>query len=688
MPTPGIHRDLDGDGVVLAIQDKRLTIRATGSTDETIIEYAVLDDGPAFGRGIQLFNTTEVRFDPIVIEGVTIRPNAPIEATTPVAVGAAVDVDGFVVEFRDCRFEDNRGLNYIQCGPEGGLHFTVCDFEDNGDILVYDARGRFDWCTFTRCGTIRGVNDGPDPTGATIDCLRCEFHDQGTSIRVEHRSSLIASGCQFWGGRDEEASIEIASGSMASIGSAKFHAAPNPAIELDEANLQLTASRVFGHPLALGPRVRVAGEGCDALDREYQIEVRNTAFSDCVQGAIGIASGSGPTHHRVLVKWCEFIGNTAVDPGAAISVSESSLDVDHCTFSNNDGGGNGDAIAISGDARGFVRIMHSMFTDNGSGGTGVTVFNDGLDQVQCFENRFCGDAGEPLGGSAMGVWSNLLAGACWDGFPNPRGISELEDSPVLEVTTEVGPELDHEVIAGDVGRTAFAESLFEQSSFAAAAVATATVEEALPTEHGIHYTILARGEAFANSGGIPSPASARSSFRFMTTIQVFTEEPRYLDLTLASEVDSVWRMWDTLASRATVRRAGGDVVFPSLDDTVGGRWEFELDPGRYSIELEFECSSEVIVSGTDSGSKIMDQEFTATIEFLDPAVVEEDGEETDDEDGEGSSMASDLNKDGRVDGADLAAVLQFWGTNDVTHDINRDGVVDGGDFAAVLAGWQ
>jgi hypothetical protein len=47
---------------------------------------------------------------------------------------------------------------------------------------------------------------------------------------------------------------------------------------------------------------------------------------------------------------------------------------------------------------------------------------------------------------------------------------------------------------------------------------------------------------------------------------------------------------------------------------------------------------------------------------------------------------ADINGDGRVDGADLAAVLAGWGTAG-TSDIDGSGQTDGADLAALLAAW-
>lgn len=53
-----------------------------------------------------------------------------------------------------------------------------------------------------------------------------------------------------------------------------------------------------------------------------------------------------------------------------------------------------------------------------------------------------------------------------------------------------------------------------------------------------------------------------------------------------------------------------------------------------------------------------------------------------------ASVAADLNGDGVVNGADLAALLSSWGPcGGCAADLNGDGVVDGADLAALLASW-
>ena len=48
---------------------------------------------------------------------------------------------------------------------------------------------------------------------------------------------------------------------------------------------------------------------------------------------------------------------------------------------------------------------------------------------------------------------------------------------------------------------------------------------------------------------------------------------------------------------------------------------------------------------------------------------------------------ADQDGSGFIDGADLAALLNAWGTNNAIADIDDSGSVDGADLAALLNGW-
>ncbi len=53
----------------------------------------------------------------------------------------------------------------------------------------------------------------------------------------------------------------------------------------------------------------------------------------------------------------------------------------------------------------------------------------------------------------------------------------------------------------------------------------------------------------------------------------------------------------------------------------------------------------------------------------------------------GAISRADINGDGRVDAADLSAILAAWGTVNAGADVNEDGSIDGADLALVLALW-
>jgi hypothetical protein len=50
-------------------------------------------------------------------------------------------------------------------------------------------------------------------------------------------------------------------------------------------------------------------------------------------------------------------------------------------------------------------------------------------------------------------------------------------------------------------------------------------------------------------------------------------------------------------------------------------------------------------------------------------------------------LVGDLNHDGRVDGADLGALLGLWGQSGTSGDLNNDGTVDGADLGVLLGAW-
>ena len=173
--------------------------------------------------------------------------------------------------------------------------------------------------------------------------------------------------------------------------------------------------------------------------------------------------------------------------------------------------------------------------------------------------------------------------------------------------------------------------------------------------------------------------------RFTTTLQVSARETQILEIDLFSQDGTdLGNEWGSLTTGSEVRGPGGVVLAPTDADPAAGYWRYELPAGgNYSIDATIECSSEAVSSGFGSVNKLMDEVLRAHIEFHLPGAGGEDDDEDDEE-----TEDEDLNQDGKINGADLAAILQFWGTQDPAHDLNGDGQVNGGDFALVLGAWR
>ncbi len=107
--------------------------------------------------------------------------------------------------------------------------------------------------------------------------------------------------------------------------------------------------------------------------------------------------------------------------------------------------------------------------------------------------------------------------------------------------------------------------------------------------------------------------------------------------------------------------------------------------------------SEIRLNGASAGGGIWIGEDASTLEIGNSVVCDNEPDEIDGAftDLGGNEICGgcvgDLNGDGLVDGADLAAILGSWGDCDggdcVPADLNGDGLVDGADLAAVLGNW-
>ena len=116
----------------------------------------------------------------------------------------------------------------------------------------------------------------------------------------------------------------------------------------------------------------------------------------------------------------------------------------------------------------------------------------------------------------------------------------------------------------------------------------------------------------------------------------------------------------------------------SWDDATCDAWDID-DATGVLIEWSADCNADNVV---DYG------------QILDGSLIDESGNGVPDCCEQGLSCIScsafDLNPTGIVDGADLGALLAFWGPVSPAFpraDINRDGNVNGADLGLLLANW-
>jgi len=89
------------------------------------------------------------------------------------------------------------------------------------------------------------------------------------------------------------------------------------------------------------------------------------------------------------------------------------------------------------------------------------------------------------------------------------------------------------------------------------------------------------------------------------------------------------------------------------------------------IEWSADCNNDGIVDyGQILRGELADTNANGVPDICDPCVA-------------------DIVQDGLVNGIDLAAVLNNWGTKGgvIDADVNNDGIVDGSDLSIVLNGW-
>lgn len=190
-------------------------------------------------------------------------------------------------------------------------------------------------------------------------------------------------------------------------------------------------------------------------------------------------------------------------------------------------------------------------------------------------------------------------------------------------------------------------------------------------------TSNATGGGSSSSGRFNSPAvSTGFEATHLFTVRI-DEDP--------ASIDELRIRWEGFAERCTqmelylwdlVRNRWGDGRGVTGQNRFAGSYAGNLDGnleavlrGDVARVVDGDGTLRVMLRAQRSGDRSLHDYFSVTVKRIDGCF-------------------GDLDGDGVVDGADLAALLASWGAcSDCAADLDGDGFVDGSDLAAVLGAW-
>ena len=141
-------------------------------------------------------------------------------------------------------------------------------------------------------------------------------------------------------------------------------------------------------------------------------------------------------------------------------------------------------------------------------------------------------------------------------------------------------------------------------------------------------------------------------------------------ITLIGDEGSVVTLTDCTITDNTAKESGGGVYVVGED-------------GRLDLDGAIICGN--TVDGTASDENQVEGDFTETgVNCITAECTDADYDGLPDC---GTPCVGDINGDGEVDGADMAYVLGYWGTDEALPDLNDDGLVDAADLGLVVAAW-
>ncbi|MEY3027056.1 MAG: hypothetical protein RLZZ238_1953 [Planctomycetota bacterium] len=181
---------------------------------------------------------------------------------------------------------------------------------------------------------------------------------------------------------------------------------------------------------------------------------------------------------------------------------------------------------------------------------------------------------------------------------------------------------------------------------------------AVSTDGGVNWTLL------VNDDELPDPSCMAGIISLTDPIDGFDESRIVFsgpNSTSARTNGHAWISFD-----------GGD-TWPVSKQVYFGSY-------GYSLPVTVDCDRFGVFFEKDGTTRI-------TLAFIDYAEATGGDAYSDEGTCAATPCTGDINGDAVVNGADLALLLDSWGTNNAAADIDGSGVVDASDLAALLGGW-
>jgi hypothetical protein len=418
------------------------------------------------------------------------------------------------------------------------------------------------------------------------------------------------------------------------------------AIALVQANVVIRNCVFAGNRSALGGAVYGVLTASTIEDCRFESNAATSAG-----GAICLEFADG-----WVIRNCQFTSNTSAGEGGAIALRSASGLMVGCRFEANAAQGNGGAAAVSGASATASRFADCALEGNSAAlGGGIAIAPGGL--LELFDTRLCRNLPDNVAGDWIDLGGNIVGFDC-----NQNGVCDADE---LAAGTQFDCDGNGVLDACDLAAGGAADcntNGIPDSCDIAGGASSDVDSNGIPDEckpdcdsDGVPdaWEIEQGDELDCNANGVPDRCDV-------------AQNPA-LDCNGNEQIDSCEGVADPTAD------CDGDGVIdsceiaqdPALDCNGSGR----IDACEIASNPGVDCDGNARIDSCDIAAGAEDKNANGRLDSCE-------------------LRRGDLNLDGRVDGADLALLLNLWGwVNPPVGDLDGDGVVGGADLAVMLNNW-